>query len=60
MHKNSCMLEKYAILMMYKIEFDSIFNGTCVHCYTGLVNKPMHLTECITPFIDGYIFENSS
>ena len=41
--------------MIYKIEFDS---GECLHCYAGLVNKPMHYTECIYTSIGGDICHN--
>ena len=46
--------------MMHKIEFESIFSGTCVQCHTGLVNKPMHFTdlEYIDTSIGGYILNS--
>ena len=60
MLKNSCMLEKYktGIETGNNIKkFESIFSGTCVHCYTNLVNKPVYFTKCIKIHsIGGYIF----
>ena len=47
-------------MIKYSTEFESIFSGTCMHCYIELVNKPIHFTECINTPIGENILEQQN